>query len=358
METSFYSTSKDDEVSLTISNFVRKKDFNGSISSVFKALGIPFKSSGSFWLSNEAELEYLYHDFCTESRKVLSSLHPDRGGDGHEFGEFAKIVAAVKKAFWRKGIGKDLTVFNAKEKERRIEKEQEKKTGVKNYGRTFQNIEKLPLYYEGKYDKIITEENSGISLPKFRFDKQSNIDRRFKIAKLLLEGKSTKEISALLNANEKTIYRVRDILGLKMNTQKRTLDWTFKLVKSRLINGTYQHSEETRKLMSLKSKGKKKSEQHKQSISKGLKGKKKSKAHTSKWKQIMASQVWAVKNEKAERVILEAAKKMLEQGVYPSSQIVSTLVPYGETSVRRYMKDLVEKNLWPCVIKTKKALIK
>src|SRR5882724_4622158 len=104
---------------LTVSSFIRKssqEDFQNPLTSqspFLKSLEVNFKyiKGQTFWQANEAELEYIYYDFCKASRNVLVELHPDRGGDGHEFGEFAKLIGNVKKSFWKKGIGKDITLF-------------------------------------------------------------------------------------------------------------------------------------------------------------------------------------------------------------------------------------------------------
>jgi hypothetical protein len=130
---SLFSDEKIEEQALVVSSFVRKEndfDFQHPLtakSPLLESLGIEFKyiKGKSFWEANLDRLEYIYDDFCKRSRSVLVELHPDKGGDGHEFGKFAKLIAQVKKLFWKKGIGKDMTFFRALEKQEYAEKQKE-----------------------------------------------------------------------------------------------------------------------------------------------------------------------------------------------------------------------------------------
>lgn len=351
-----FSTPQDEEVSLAVSSYIRKKDFNGRISTVFKTLGIPFKSTGkSFWLSNEAELEYLYHDFCEKSRKVLASLHPDRGGDGYEFGEFAKLVAQIKKTFWRKGIGKDISLFVAKEQEAKREKLKELKTkkdsGIRHQGRILKSLERLPIYYDGKYDQKENQNEILLTLPILKGDNQEKIDRRFKIAKLLVAGNTAKEIVELENVNIRTVYRVRDMLPFELPKIKRSFDHIFKIVMARTINGNYGHSEQTRKLLSQRLKGKKFSLEHRQNLSKAMKGK--NKFGFSKTPEIIAkikasnSKKWEQFRLDQEDYILGVANSLSEQGIFPSVMTLKKHSKYSHTAIFDCVKRLKLKNRWP-----------
>lgn len=62
---------------------------------------------GSFWLANEGELEYLYHDFKVRARQVKAELHPDRGGLTSDFQALSALCEAVQHAFNKRGIGLD-----------------------------------------------------------------------------------------------------------------------------------------------------------------------------------------------------------------------------------------------------------
>jgi hypothetical protein len=79
----------------------------GGVISLFKALRIPFKKGRrkSFWLDNEADLEYLYKDLTEKVNEKLMDLHPDHGGDPKLFREFRDQSNLVKKMFHNKGIG-------------------------------------------------------------------------------------------------------------------------------------------------------------------------------------------------------------------------------------------------------------
>lgn len=352
-----FSSPKDEEASLAVSNYIRKKDFNGSIPNVLKALGISFKSTTgrSFWLANEAELEYLYHDFCEESRKALKSLHPDRGGDGYEFGEFAKVVAQIKKTFWKKGIGKDISLFVAREQEEKREKLKalrvKKDSGIRHEERTLKSLKKLPIYYDGKYDQKENQNEVVIALPLLKGDNQKKIDRRFKIAKLLVAGKTTKEIVELEDADIRTVYRVRDMLPFELPKIKRSFDHTFKIVMARTVNGTYAHSEQTRKLLSQQLKGKKFSLEHKQKISEAMKGK--NKFGFSKTPEIIAkikaanSKKWEQFRLEQEDYILEVANCLSEQGIFPSVETLEKHSKYSHTAIFNCVRRLKLKKEWP-----------
>jgi hypothetical protein len=75
----------------------------GSIQHLLNYLGIEFHPSSrmkeeTFWDSNRFILKEIYREFIYESKLKIRELHPDKGGDGHEFGEFIK---AIKKYKWK-----------------------------------------------------------------------------------------------------------------------------------------------------------------------------------------------------------------------------------------------------------------
>jgi hypothetical protein len=69
-----------------------------------RSLGVQFKPGRPFWSVNRHLLPTIYAAMLNAARSKMRELHPDRGGDGHEFGNFLVSCRAVKKAFFRAGL--------------------------------------------------------------------------------------------------------------------------------------------------------------------------------------------------------------------------------------------------------------
>ncbi len=206
-----------EEKALIVSAYIRKQS-NNSIASVFESLNIPFKKKTNeiFWLTNEADLEYLYHDFCKISRGVLIELHPDKGGDHEEFVKFAKIVAEVKKAFQNHGVGRSDSLFQAIELEENREKKKEQVRHLKNL-----KIKGVSLRKHRK-SHVISEQSKQIRLEDLTyFDKWQNCfcllgylrpEDILKAGQMILNGYGTRETAKIMNFSRTTMARLKKLL--------------------------------------------------------------------------------------------------------------------------------------------------
>jgi hypothetical protein len=70
-----------------------------------RSLGVKFKPGRDFWTVNRHLLPAIYAAMQDAARDKMRELHPDRGGDGHEFDCFLAVYRGVKKAFLRAGLG-------------------------------------------------------------------------------------------------------------------------------------------------------------------------------------------------------------------------------------------------------------
>lgn len=68
-------------------------------------LGIEFRRvpDQDFWKANKHLLSSIYEEMQVESRNRMRELHPDTGGDGHEFGKFVSCYRKIKRDFQRYG---------------------------------------------------------------------------------------------------------------------------------------------------------------------------------------------------------------------------------------------------------------
>lgn len=283
----FDSLNADKALALTF-NF-RERNFSGSVSKVFRSLGLNFKykKGSSFWLTNEAELEYLYKDFERASRGVLKELHPDAGGDAAEFREFAQTVASVKKGFWNKGIGKNLSIFKAKEAEQKLEDRLKNRKII--FDREINYEVKLP---RPKYSPIANDDILSVNLNygNRRGENKLLIDKAFKIAHLLLQGVPVRLICKNVRTNKSFINRVKKGINKPLPTKCHCgkpishKEWCKHRISlyPRFQNAlkNFSSSEVARKFH--ESNKKPKSLEHKKKISESLRGKKKTEEHIFK----------------------------------------------------------------------------
>lgn len=75
----------------------------------------------TFWLANESRLEWIYADFCHATRRKLSELHPDHGGDANRFIAFRMASDKIHHGFHLRGIGRGNTLQHGLEAEEAFE---------------------------------------------------------------------------------------------------------------------------------------------------------------------------------------------------------------------------------------------
>lgn len=88
----------------------RATRFTGSngvhrVSKVLRGLGVSYKRGPSFWLENEADLEFILSDFKRSARAAKRKLHPDARGDTAQFAALSAASDFVLRAFARHGVG-------------------------------------------------------------------------------------------------------------------------------------------------------------------------------------------------------------------------------------------------------------
>jgi len=72
-------------------------------------MGVSYGGTGhSFWVTNEHELEYIYHEFKKKERELKSFYHPDRldTGDAEKYREIAAACELVQRQFEQHGVVK------------------------------------------------------------------------------------------------------------------------------------------------------------------------------------------------------------------------------------------------------------
>jgi hypothetical protein len=82
---------------------------------ILKALGVPYRKrvktirthySYSFWIVNEADLEYIYNDVMAKLRAQMRLVHPDReNGNSEKFVELNRTAQWVRRIFAKHGVG-------------------------------------------------------------------------------------------------------------------------------------------------------------------------------------------------------------------------------------------------------------
>jgi hypothetical protein len=155
-----------------------------SPSILFEELRIPFKKARrkTFWLANEAELEYLYHDFMTAVKGRLRELHPDvNPGRSADFIDFKRRSDAVLGTFHRKGVG-----------------------GVCALVKAIRHEERNPLKPGKRWSRKKLAKDSNT-----RFYNKTPCEE---IVRMLDEGKPPQFIMKALNTTWKTVCKVNDLL--------------------------------------------------------------------------------------------------------------------------------------------------
>jgi hypothetical protein len=71
-------------------------------------LDVPYRGGGDFWKNNRHHLRALYDAMKDAARERMAELHPDRGGNGHEFAGFIADYRAAQKSFAFHLIGEPL----------------------------------------------------------------------------------------------------------------------------------------------------------------------------------------------------------------------------------------------------------
>lgn len=69
-----------------------------------RALGVPFRRDVSFWLANEAELEWILRDAHRAWREKIKIVHTDRGGTQQAAAALNAIWQRIQKAFLWHGV--------------------------------------------------------------------------------------------------------------------------------------------------------------------------------------------------------------------------------------------------------------
>jgi hypothetical protein len=95
--------------------------------SILKSLGIPYKKKCrtimcrfgySFWMENEAELEWILYDAMQKIKQLKVELHPDReNGDQEKFIRLNEKAQWLQDIFRRHGVGQVDRVEEIKAKE-------------------------------------------------------------------------------------------------------------------------------------------------------------------------------------------------------------------------------------------------
>lgn len=73
---------------------------------LLRSLGIAYREEPGlgFWDANRANLPALYSDLLKSTKEHIKALHPDNGGNGHDFDDFLKTFRTVKRLFARNGL--------------------------------------------------------------------------------------------------------------------------------------------------------------------------------------------------------------------------------------------------------------